>query len=57
MPNYKQAPKLCHNKGKYDDGKNFYLLIHGATSDTIPSLTNTYFSIRNAWPVRLVKDV
>lgn len=40
-----------------DDGKNFYLLIHGATSDTIPSLTNTYFSIRNAWPVRLVKDV
>lgn len=26
MPNYKQAPKLYHNKNKYDNGKDFYKL-------------------------------
>ena len=39
-----------------DDGKYFYLNIP-TNNDTPPFVTNIYFSVSNAWPIRLVKDV
>lgn len=40
-----------------NDGKYFYMNMGDSGNNIPPSVTNIYFSISNAWPIRLVKDV